>query len=633
VTSQIDTTKPIFGLPTTQSVRDNFTTAANEITTLQQQTSGSPFLPLAGGRMTGAMYLFNDPTDAMMPATKGYVDASAGGGGGGGIPEAPTDGQSYGRSDGAWLPVLPIAGAALTGPLVLAADPTTALGAVTKQYADAIAAGHLTDAPNDANTYGRHAAAWAQVLPIAGGVLTGSLGLNVAIPTAPAPGAAHLLAPVISAGNYLGFNAYWSVVGASAQANYRSAGFASVFQLDQSLGRLSFGVVPSGAADASFSLSKAAFTDVAGNLQLASTLIVPTDANVPTLAAPELTVSGHVAFNLYLPTPGNLWKNIATGYGGNIYVDSAAGSMSFLLYPSTSAGGAQNAPASSMLLSQAGMLSVSGTVVSGNGRLIAQGSTNPSVSMHNTGSANNSLGFWNSGTGLAFGGIDGNGVPTTFLGQISTAGQLILSTGGMQSFGPINVATQYASDFSVSADSTNRIVQFMTGWYFQCISSSGQLFWNNSSAGWGAVFQTNADFQIRGVAYKPGGGAWADSSDIRTKEVTSEYTQGLAAIVALRPVVYRKKGNEMIGRDAPPPPPVVPADTDAPPAAPRVFGDLIGLVAQECELVMPEMISFSEGIVDGELINDLRILDMTALPLALVNAVKEIDARLRAGGL
>src|SRR5215831_7541474 len=158
--SQIDPTLPVTGNPTTASVRSNFQIAHDEIGVLQGQTVGSPFLSLSGGRMTGQMYLFNDPTDAMMPATKGYVDAHSGSGGGG-IPEAPSDANYYGRHQGAWATVLALAGGTLAGPLLLAADPTAALGAVTKQYVDNLVAQRIPDAPNDANTYGRRANAWA----------------------------------------------------------------------------------------------------------------------------------------------------------------------------------------------------------------------------------------------------------------------------------------------------------------------------------------------------------------------------------------------------------------------------------------------------------------------------------------
>lgn len=142
--SQIDVTLPVYGNPTTASVRQNFATAQVEITGLMQATAGYPFMPLAGGRMGGPMYLYNDPTDVMMPATKGYVDARGGGGpGGGGIPEAPSDGMFYSRSQGAWVPCVALSGGTLsqmTGELLLAGDPADPLGAVTKQYADVIGA-------------------------------------------------------------------------------------------------------------------------------------------------------------------------------------------------------------------------------------------------------------------------------------------------------------------------------------------------------------------------------------------------------------------------------------------------------------------------------------------------------------
>jgi hypothetical protein len=79
-------------------------------------------------------------------ATKGYVDQQTGSGSGF-IPEAPIDTSTYGRLNQAWNAVLPITGGSLTGTLTLAADPTVALGAATKGYADlklALTGGTLT---------------------------------------------------------------------------------------------------------------------------------------------------------------------------------------------------------------------------------------------------------------------------------------------------------------------------------------------------------------------------------------------------------------------------------------------------------------------------------------------------------
>jgi hypothetical protein len=62
----------------------------------------------------------------------------------GGITDAPSDGTAYGRENAAWQRVLLLAGGTMTGPLVLAADPTTALQAATKEYVDnAVATGFV----------------------------------------------------------------------------------------------------------------------------------------------------------------------------------------------------------------------------------------------------------------------------------------------------------------------------------------------------------------------------------------------------------------------------------------------------------------------------------------------------------
>jgi hypothetical protein len=74
VPSQIDPTQPPEGQPTTQAVRDNFATAASEITALQDATTGGPFLALSGGQMVGSLMLNNDPGAAREAASKQYVD-------------------------------------------------------------------------------------------------------------------------------------------------------------------------------------------------------------------------------------------------------------------------------------------------------------------------------------------------------------------------------------------------------------------------------------------------------------------------------------------------------------------------------------------------------------------------------
>src|SRR5215469_1715960 len=75
-----------------------------------------------------------NPGDA---ANKAYVDAHSGGGGGG-IPDAPSDGTTYGRNNAAWVNAVARAGDTMTGLLILSAAPTASLGAATKGYVDAL---------------------------------------------------------------------------------------------------------------------------------------------------------------------------------------------------------------------------------------------------------------------------------------------------------------------------------------------------------------------------------------------------------------------------------------------------------------------------------------------------------------
>jgi hypothetical protein len=53
----------------------------------------------------------------------------------------------------------------------------------------------------------------------------------------------------------------------------------------------------------------------------------------------------------------------------------------------------------------------------------------------------------------------------------------------------------------------------------------------------------------------------------------------------------------------------------------------VGLIAQEAETVFPSMVSQRAGFIDGKPVSDLRELDNSQLIYALVNAVKELSAK------
>jgi hypothetical protein len=196
--SNINPAWPIFGTPTTQSVRDNFGVAKAEIEALEQgkadRTELATYLPLAGGTLTGPLMLSRDPQSGLEAATRSYADGLpflplAGGRMTGALfvaePEAP-DGAASRRYVDAGLSALdgamqgrflPLAGGTLTGPLRLAADPVAPQEAVSQGYVDrrvSEVAG-ITEAPLDGRTFGRRARDWTEALPMTGGTLTGLL--------------------------------------------------------------------------------------------------------------------------------------------------------------------------------------------------------------------------------------------------------------------------------------------------------------------------------------------------------------------------------------------------------------------------------------------------------------------------
>ena len=130
----------------------------------------------------------------------------------------------------------------------------------------------------------------------------------------------------------------------------------------------------------------------------------------------------------------------------------------------------------------------------------------------------------------------------------------------------------------------------------------------------------NGQLAISNNGYKPGGGVWADSSDSRIKDVLGDYEHGLAQIKQLNPVRYVFKGNMSLQA----PKEGEPLSFAHQNALDRTF---IGLVAQDVEPVMPEMVTQVEAYINSAKVNDLRMLDGNALTYALINAVKELAAR------
>jgi len=102
------------------------------------------FLPLAGGQMSGNLMLNANATSAMQAVTLQQLQAAAD------FPEAPADGQVYGRQglSKSWMPSLPLGGGVLTGALTLSGNATQNLNAVPLQQVNNILTGYVPLAGN-----------------------------------------------------------------------------------------------------------------------------------------------------------------------------------------------------------------------------------------------------------------------------------------------------------------------------------------------------------------------------------------------------------------------------------------------------------------------------------------------------
>lgn len=118
-------------------------------------------------------------------------------------------------------------------------------------------------------------------------------------------------------------------------------------------------------------------------------------------------------------------------------------------------------------------------------------------------------------------------------------------------------------------------------------------------------------FYLDGQAYKPGGGAWENYSDVRLKTNVAEYKAGLAECLKLTPTTFRYNGRGGLRESA---------KTE------------IGLSAQDVREVMPEMVGSVKGKIDydDERDTDILTIDQSPLVFALLNAVKELTGRLAA---
>jgi hypothetical protein len=253
---------------------------------------------------------------------------------------------------------------------------------------------------------------------------------------------------------------------------------------------------------------------------------------------------------------------------------------------------------------------------------------------------------------------------------LNTAMLITRSTGAVNFYSTLNAPTVVASgDVSASHVIINSAGYVLVDtakfysdanqstWYYNgdaCFANytkaNGNLqFTVNGAMTFQHVFGAHA-FYVDGSAWKPGGSVWSDSSDIRIKNVQGEYKTGLDAVAALQPITYTFKGNDTLEApdyvrtqaekeeaarkaretDVPEAPVSVPYPNSLHYQVAKDQKLFHGLIAQEVEKVFPEMISKRAGFLNGEPVSDIRDMDTTPLIYALINAIKELKARVEA---
>jgi hypothetical protein len=202
-----------------------------------------------------------------------------------------------------------------------------------------------------------------------------------------------------------------------------------------------------------------------------------------------------------------------------------------------------------------------------------------------------------------------NGTRQAFMG--SNAGNLLLQVeqGGQFAIGNALLKV----DGAISSTGVNAILQMQARslgntWGFYASANTEVFIWN-ANTGNDAYFDQSHNMVVYGNGYKPGGGVWADSSDIRTKEDIEDYPAGLDEVVGLRPVSFKHNGKGGTIRDG---------------------RRHVGLIAGEARLYMPEMVEVAgpKYNLDDKEWDDVLAIDATPMLYAFVNAFKEVKQRL-----
>jgi hypothetical protein len=500
-----------------------------------------------------------------------------------------------------------------TAPTASLGDNSTKLATTAFVVAQGASVGSITEAPTDGKSYGRVSSTWGAVLPLTGGAITGDTSITSSSVTT------------------------LSIIGTTANgANLKFVGNAATAP-SKTL-RTTNGM---------FQIVNDAYTNVILSLTDTGRLLVgigTSDNGTDTLQVGgnitgnglfcgyqevgSLSVAGPTFTDYHSSGTNSDFDTRWLATGGN----ATAGSGTLTFY------GAQltiNSP-----VSTTGNITAQGNAVVMGGALFAFKNTTNGGGVGSW--ANGWLaGFVTSSTGqIIFCNLDTVGNTSGGARVVIDSSSNLSVTGSVFAGGAFYPATANAGNsYYLSADTTNNYIGFANAtYYFAYNRNNGILSYHATSTGDKKTsFDTAGNFYIDTAGgYKVGGGAWLDPlSDARAKEVLGPYEHGLAEILQLNPVRYRVTNS--YGGHIPPLLPDVDQHAEGfemPPPLCDMRSEIeartgfIGLIAQEVEGVMPEMVNQTNGMIDGKPVDDLRTLDTTALSWAFINAFHEVNQRL-----
>jgi hypothetical protein len=199
---------------------------------------------------------------------------------------------------------------------------------------------------------------------------------------------------------------------------------------------------------------------------------------------------------------------------------------------------------------------------------------------------------------------------TTPVGTAATVNSLILQGNTASFSGTVSIPSNLSLYFNgLNSGAAGRIVGDGSNLIFN-LPGSGTYSFQNAAGAAAMICDASGNLTIEGAtAVKPGGGSWTAPSDPGLKTNVGEYTGGLQAVLALNPITYEySEGAHGL-----------PTGTA-----------YIGLDAEATLVVMPELVGSISLPIGDEAAQDYLTIDSGPLIYALVNAVKELAARVEA---